>query len=42
MSSLKRHYNICNIKNNIIEQLKIENEKLKNEQKIKDDMCILM
>ena len=37
MSSLKRHYNICNIKNNIIEQLKIENEKLKNEQKIKDE-----
>ena len=37
LSSLKRHYNICNMKNNIIEQLKIENEKLKNEQKIKDE-----
>jgi hypothetical protein len=33
---LNRHLKKCNIKNNITEKLKIENEKLKNEQKIKD------
>ena len=35
---LNRHLKSCNIKKDITEKLKIENEKLKNEQKIKDEL----
>ena len=35
---LNRHLKLCNIKNDITEILKKENEELKNEQKIKDDL----
>ena len=36
-ASLIRHYNTCTVHKNIIEQLKVENEKLKNEQRIKEE-----
>ena len=35
---LNRHLKLCNIKKDITEKLKIENEKLKNDQKIKNDL----